>query len=313
MPFSALFRDKSSSSSSNNQDYGMTRQRQTALAVVDAFNRLDTTTVWKLRDRSCWREIYPKSLGAPPQDNNACQQALNMLANTFKEMHMSVHEIIEDIPARKVCLWIIATGRTISGPFTNEYVWSLEFDESGSQIIRWKEFADAISTKAIFPELMAADNAPAADSDSQSTRTGTPNLPTRADSMVSTASHASSNVSSQQSIPQSQSSQAFSLASGAASLHSQQPLYQPQPQQVVSPQPRQQQQSQQPQPQQYQQQHQQQQQQQQYELPQQEGPPSAPGSKPGTPRPNSQLPPPRSLRGVPQEIQGNGRTLGTLR
>lgn len=283
MPFSALFRDKSSSTSQKaTQDHGMSRQRQTALAVVDAFNRLDTTTVWKLRDRSCWREIYPKSLGAPPQDNNSCQQALNMLANTFKELHMSVHEIVEDLPQRKVCLWIIATGRTVSGPFTNEYVWSLEFDESGSQIIRWKEFADAISTKAIFPELMAADNDANANSDAASTRTGTPrDLPTRADSMVSTASHASSSVSSQPSIPQSQTSHAYSHAS--SSQQSQQPLYQPQPQQA------------------------------QQQIPQPEGPPSAPGSKPGTPRPNSQLPPARSLRGVPTEIQGNGRTLGTLR
>ncbi|EKG20970.1 hypothetical protein MPH_01728 [Macrophomina phaseolina MS6] len=282
MPFSALFRDKSSTSKAQQPaDHGMSRQRQTALAVVDAFNRLDTTTVWKLRDRSCWREIYPKSLGAPPQDNNSCQQALNMLANTFKEMHMSIHEIIEDIPQRKVCLWIIATGRTVSGPFTNEYVWSLEFDESGSQIIRWKEFADAISTKAIFPELMAADVDATSNSDAASTRTSTTrDLPTRADSMVSTVSHASSSIS-QPSIPQSLSSHAYSQ--GSSSQHSQQPLHHPQPQPA------------------------------QHHIPAQDGPSSAPGSKPTTPRPSSQLPPARSLRGVPTEIQGNGRTLGTLR
>ncbi|KAL0256092.1 hypothetical protein SLS55_008484 [Diplodia seriata] len=290
MPFVALFKDKSS----KYQDNGMTRQRQTALAVVDAFNRLDTTTVFKLRDRSCWREIYPKSLGAAPQDNSACQQSLNMLANTFKEMHMSVHEIIEDVPARKVCLWIIATGRTVSGPFTNEYVWSLEFDETGSQIIRWKEFADAISTKNLFPELMAASGNDLDfpqqqqhqhQQDSASTRSGSTsrttdnNLPTRADSMVSTASRASSNMSSQG---------LSHVASSQPSL-SQQPLYQPQAQHAFQLQdgsaPVQQQQQQQQQP----------------------------GSKPTTPRPNSQLPPARSLRGVPTEIQGNGRTLGTLR
>lgn len=247
MPFHTFFKDKSSSSKSN-ADPGMTRQRQTALAIVDAFNRLDTTTIWKLRDRSCWREIYPKSLGAPPQDDNACQQSLNMLANTFKEMHMSVHEIIEDVPARKICLWIIATGRMVSGPFTNEYVWSMEFDEEGTRVIRWKEFADSISTRAIFPELMATDG------HTFDTASSNQNVPTRADSMVSTASRASSNVSSQPSMPNSQSSQ-----------QSQQALQQPS----------------------------------------QDGLPS--------PRPNSQLPPARSLRGVPTEIQGNGRTLGTLR
>ncbi|OJD40639.1 cytochrome p450 [Diplodia corticola] len=288
MPFVALFKDKSSS---KYQDNGMSRQRQTALAVVDAFNRLDTTTVFKLRDRSCWREIYPKSLGAAPQDNSACQRSLNMLANTFKEMHMSVHEIIEDVPARKVCLWIIATGRTVSGPFTNEYVWSLEFDESGSQIIRWKEFADAISTKNLFPELMAASgNDPDPilpqqhQHDSASTHSGSTsrttevNLPTRADSMVSTASRASSTLSS------------HGLSHVSSSQHSTQPLYQPQPQHPQHPQ-----------------------QLQEGSSPTQPQHPQQPGSKPTTPRPNSQLPPARSLRGVPTEIQGNGRTLGTLR
>lgn len=152
MPF---FREKKSAAAKG--EAGMTTQRRTALAMVDALNRLDTRAVWNMRDRSCWREIYPKSMGMPAQDNDAAQRALNFILNTFKTFYISVHEIIEDVPARKVCLWVICTGTTVSGPWTNEYVWSMEFNEAGTHVVRWKEFVDGISTKSLFPEIMAEE------------------------------------------------------------------------------------------------------------------------------------------------------------
>ncbi|EKG14203.1 hypothetical protein MPH_08656 [Macrophomina phaseolina MS6] len=150
-----LWKDKKSTSAK--EQPAMSRQRQTALAIVDALNRMDTRAVWHMRDRSCWREIYPKSMGMPAQDNDAAQRALNFIRNTFKSFYISVHEIIEDLPSRKICLWVICTGSTVSGPWTNEYVWSMEFNEAGTHVIRWKEFVDGISTKALFPEIMAEE------------------------------------------------------------------------------------------------------------------------------------------------------------
>ncbi|KAL1649997.1 hypothetical protein SLS58_001373 [Diplodia intermedia] len=151
MPF---WREKNSKAAASPAP-AMTQQRRTALAIVDALNRLDTRAVWNMRDRGCWREIYPKSMGMPAQDNDAAQRALNFILNTFKTFYISVHEIIEDVPARKVCLWTICTGTTVAGPWTNEYVWSMEFNEEGTHVVRWKEFVDGISTKALFPEIMA--------------------------------------------------------------------------------------------------------------------------------------------------------------
>ncbi|KAB2578005.1 hypothetical protein BFW01_g9304 [Lasiodiplodia theobromae] len=148
-----LWKEKKSSKSS--EAPAMTQQRRTALAIVEALNRLDTRAVWNMRDRSCWREIYPKSMGMPAQDNDAAQRALNFILNTFKTFYISVHDLIEDVPARKVCMWVICTGTTVSGPWTNEYVWSMEFNEAGTHVVRWKEFVDSISTKALFPEIMA--------------------------------------------------------------------------------------------------------------------------------------------------------------
>ncbi|KAL1628669.1 hypothetical protein SLS56_005661 [Neofusicoccum ribis] len=150
-----LWKEKKSSAGKENA--GMTQQRRTAFAIVDALNRMDTRAVWNMRDRSCWREIYPKSMGMPAQDNDAAQRALNFILNTFKTFYISVHEVIEDVPARKVCLWVICTGTTVSGPWTNEYVWSMEFNEAGTHVVRWKEFVDGISTRSLFPEIMAEE------------------------------------------------------------------------------------------------------------------------------------------------------------
>lgn len=150
-----LWKEKKAATSKDQES--MSQQRRTALAIVEALNRMDMRAVWHMRDRSCWREIYPKSLGMPAQDNDAAQRALNFMRNTFKSFYISVHEIIEDVNARKVCLWVICTGTTVSGPWTNEYVWSMEFNEAGTKVVRWKEFVDGISTKALFPEIMAEE------------------------------------------------------------------------------------------------------------------------------------------------------------
>ena len=106
----------------------MSKQRQTALALVDAMNRCDTRTVFELRERNAPREIYPRALGSKVQDDDGVRNTLNLFRNVFKSLDLVVHEIIEDIPNRKVCMWIYADGVTVTGRYTNEHVWNLHFN-----------------------------------------------------------------------------------------------------------------------------------------------------------------------------------------
>ncbi|KAK8192011.1 hypothetical protein IWZ00DRAFT_545117 [Phyllosticta capitalensis] len=187
----------------------MSKQRQTALALVDAMNRCDTRTVFELRERNAPREIYPRALGSKVQDDDGVRNTLNLFRNVFKSLDLVVHEIIEDIPNRKVCMWIYADGVTVTGRYTNEHVWNLHFNETGTKITRWMDFADSMSSKRNFPELMGSfeDEASSPTEQKQPEASAAPplssSLPTRADSMVSNTSSRSSH--SHQSAPSSSS------------------------------------------------------------------------------------------------------------
>ena len=52
-------------------------------------------------------------------------------------------------------MWLTARADTEVGEYRNEYVWNLEFDESGEMIVGWREFVDA-GMKDFFPKLQAA-------------------------------------------------------------------------------------------------------------------------------------------------------------
>ncbi|KAF2089906.1 hypothetical protein K490DRAFT_62783 [Saccharata proteae CBS 121410] len=121
------------------------QQRKTALAIVDAFNRMDTQTIFSVRSTRCVREILPRSLGHAAQDSAAFQRNLNMMRAVFKTYSLQVHDLVEDAAQRKVVLWLEARADTVVGraEYVCEYVLSLEFDESGKTVVAWKEFVDA--------------------------------------------------------------------------------------------------------------------------------------------------------------------------
>ncbi|KAF4305634.1 putative cytochrome p450 [Botryosphaeria dothidea] len=89
----------------------MSQQRRTALAIVEGSQpHGHARRPGTCETAAAGVKIYPKSLGMPAQDNDAAQRALNFMRNTFRSFYISVHEIIEDVNARKVCLWVICTG-----------------------------------------------------------------------------------------------------------------------------------------------------------------------------------------------------------
>ncbi|KAK8161982.1 hypothetical protein IWX90DRAFT_416978 [Phyllosticta citrichinensis] len=180
----------------------MSKQRQTALAVIDAIKRFDTRTVLELLERNAPREIYPRILGAKTQDDEGIRNVLNMFRNIFRSLDLTVYEIVEDLPARKICIWLHVDGQTVAGKYTNDYVWSLHFNETGTKVVRWMEFTDSLSTKRQFPELHGSaenDDVPELKRDQPLS-----SVPTRADSIVSNTSSRSSH--SHQSAPSSSSS-----------------------------------------------------------------------------------------------------------
>jgi hypothetical protein len=130
-----------------------TQQRRTADAVVDALNRMDTEAIISYRDPSCLRHIHPISLSYPPQDNAAYLDKMNSFKAIFQNIRFEVTDVVEDIPNRKICMWVLAKADTLAGEYNNEYVWNIEFNESGEKIVGWKEFVDVGTARDFLPKL----------------------------------------------------------------------------------------------------------------------------------------------------------------
>jgi len=131
-------------------------QRATALAIVAAFNRMDVEAVCSYHSPTCLRHILPSTLGFQPQDTAAYLASLRRLAQVFQNFSLTVTDILEDKEARRVSMWLKARADTLAGEYVNEYVWTLDFDETGMEVTATKEFVDTVMVRDFWPSLQAA-------------------------------------------------------------------------------------------------------------------------------------------------------------
>ncbi|KAL8940615.1 MAG: hypothetical protein Q9216_002728 [Gyalolechia sp. 2 TL-2023] len=131
-------------------------QKRTALSLVESFNRMDVPAIVGARDPSCLRHFYPTAMAQQPQDTNTYRKSLTSLHAIFQNFSLTVDELIEDTANHRICMWLSARADTAAGEYVNEYVWLLDFDESGEKILRTKEFSDSVMARDFFPKLKAA-------------------------------------------------------------------------------------------------------------------------------------------------------------
>ena len=114
---------------------------------------MDTEAIVSYRDPSCLRYFHPISLGYPPQDNAAYLDKMNSFKAVFQNFRLEVTDVVEDVPNCKICMWLLAKADTLAGEYNNEYVWNIEFNESGEKIVGWKEFVDVGTARDFLPKL----------------------------------------------------------------------------------------------------------------------------------------------------------------
>ena len=131
-------------------------QRQTALAVVAAFNSMDVETIISHRSPGCMRHILPSTLNLSPMNNTEYQTQLQKLIAVFSNFNLTVHDILEDREAHRIVMWLKARADTLVGEYVNEYMWTLDFDDTGEKIIRQHEFVDTVMNRDFWPKLSAA-------------------------------------------------------------------------------------------------------------------------------------------------------------
>ena len=131
-------------------------QRQTAEAVVDAFNRMDIDAIMAFRSDDCMRHILPSTLGHPPTNNKQYRASLERLIKIFSNFSLTINDVVEDREARKICMYLRARADTLAGEYINEYMWTLSFDTPGTRITNVNEFVDTVMNRDFWPLLLAA-------------------------------------------------------------------------------------------------------------------------------------------------------------
>ena len=131
-------------------------QRRTAESLVAAFNNMDVASIIAHRSPDCLRHFIPTSMGFPPQDNATYRDSLHQLSGIFHNFDCIINDLLEDKQANRICLYLTARGDTMAGEYVNEYMWLLDFDESGEKITCSKEYSDTLLARDFFPRLKAA-------------------------------------------------------------------------------------------------------------------------------------------------------------
>ena len=131
-------------------------QLQTAEAVVEAFNRMDVDAIMSYRSADCLRHILPSTLGYPPTTNDQYRTHLEKLKPIFSNFSLVINDVIEGTDGRRICMYLRARADTLAGEYINEYMWTLDFDETGTKITKNKEFVDTVMNRDFWPKLSAA-------------------------------------------------------------------------------------------------------------------------------------------------------------
>lgn len=121
-----------------------------------AFNAMDIDAIISHRSPGCMRHILPSSLNIPPSNNTEYETHLERLIPIFENFNLTVQDVVEDREAHRIVMWLKARADTVVGEYHNEYMWTLDFDETGEKIMRMHEFVDSVVDREFWPKLSAA-------------------------------------------------------------------------------------------------------------------------------------------------------------
>ncbi|KAF9059486.1 hypothetical protein BDP27DRAFT_1310838 [Rhodocollybia butyracea] len=131
----------------------MSQRRQTALAIIDAYNNWDLPAILSFRDSNCIHQILPKSLNRPPLSNSDYETYFTPWLKAFTNFHVTINDIFEDEKENKIVLWAQSTSDSVIGPYDNEYMLAFYFNEDGDKVVRMLEFVNSTVSVDFFPRL----------------------------------------------------------------------------------------------------------------------------------------------------------------
>ncbi|KAK5627305.1 hypothetical protein RRF57_003020 [Xylaria bambusicola] len=129
------------------------RRRQTALAVIDTYNKWDLEAMLAIRTEDCVHQVIPQSLGRQPLNNAEYRTYFATWIPLFKDFTVTINDLVEDEKENKVAMWAQSKAMTDIGPYTNEYVVILHMNEAGDKVTKFVEFVDSQFSVTFFAKL----------------------------------------------------------------------------------------------------------------------------------------------------------------
>lgn len=95
-------------------------------------------------------------------DNATYRKYFGSMMPLFHTFDVTIHELVEDDKANKTTIWCSSKADTVLGPYGNEYMMLLYFNDSGDKVEKVIEFVDSDYSKVFFGRLMkhAAEQQP---------------------------------------------------------------------------------------------------------------------------------------------------------
>lgn len=97
----------------------------------------------------------------------------------FTNFNPVIIDITDDEKANKVAVWCRSTADSVVGPYTNEYVLTMHFNETCDKVVKFYEFVDSHRARTHFVQLrewVEAQEAAKTAAKSEGSETTTPKL-----------------------------------------------------------------------------------------------------------------------------------------
>ncbi|KAH8885470.1 hypothetical protein GQ53DRAFT_751190 [Thozetella sp. PMI_491] len=122
---------------------GPSQRRKTAAQILETYNVWDLDQIMSYRAEDCVHEILPKALKMPDMDNATYRTYFGGMMPHYRNFRVEAHDFCEDEADNKIVVHASSSAETDIGPYSNEYMLTLIFNEAGDKIVRMKEFVDS--------------------------------------------------------------------------------------------------------------------------------------------------------------------------
>ncbi|EMD88492.1 hypothetical protein COCC4DRAFT_29062 [Bipolaris maydis ATCC 48331] len=118
-------------------------QKNTARAVIDAYNAWDIEAILAYQSPDCEHRVLPASINRAAKSNDEYRTYLNKIMPQYSNFTVTVMEETHDARAHKCIIYASSTAQTKIGLYANEYALILTFTEDGTKVTKFDKFIDS--------------------------------------------------------------------------------------------------------------------------------------------------------------------------